>query len=166
MIRSKYFDEIAPKTPLRLPRTNNKDKILFVCHGRRYRIQNKSNIYTLDSHKEALPDFKISIKSKNFKIVMKDYRNYFDKIYILCCPYNSFLVKRKHYIPDKKVFNNLAFILKLDGLLYMNNYQLVMNKNTKQFSGPDYFTSYLNDFDFVKLTTLNNSYKQLVLRKI
>lgn len=157
-----YFEEIAPLVPIRLPKTKNTGNILYVCHGRRYRIQNKPNIYTLDVFKEAWPDFQISIKSKDFKLKMKKYKEYFDTIYMLCCPITSYLIKYKHYIPNKLVFDNLSFLLKKGGFLHINNYVL-FNKKSKKYSDPIYFLSYINDFEFYKLK--NNEDKELILQK-
>lgn len=156
-----YFNEVAPNLPIRLPNINKTDKVLFACHGRKYRIQDNKNIYTLDVFSEALPDFKISLKSRNLTLLLSKYENYFDKIYMLYCPIPAFLIKKKHYIPNKLVFNNLKFLLKNNGQIILNNFTLFVKNNTKKFNTGEYFLSYLDGFAIVKETS-----EKLVLRKI
>lgn len=147
-----YFDNVAPNLPIRLASINKTDKILDTCHGRKYRIQNNKNIYTLDVFSEALPDIQISLKSKNFKEILSKYKSYFDKIYMLHCPIPAFLIKRKHYIPNKIVFDNLSFLLKNNGKLILNNFSLFVKNNPNKFSTSDYFVSYLSNFEIIKST--------------
>lgn len=156
-----YFNEVAPNLPIRLPNINKTDKVLFACHGRKYRIQDNKNIYTLDVFSEALPDFKISLKSRNLTLLLSKYENYFDKIYMLYCPIPAFLIKKKHYIPNKLVFNNLKFLLKNNGQIILNNFTLFVKNNTKKFNTGEYFLSYLDGFKIIKETS-----EKLILRKI
>lgn len=156
-----YFNEVAPNLPIRLPNVNKTDKVLFACHGRKYRIQDNKNIYTLDVFSEALPDFKISLKSRNLTVLLSKYENYFDKIYMLHCPIPAFLIKRKHYIPNKIVFDNLKFLLKNNGKIILNNFALFVKNNTKNFNTGKYFLSYLDGFKIVKETP-----DKLILRKL
>jgi hypothetical protein len=156
-----YFSEVAPNLPVRLPNINKTDKVLFACHGRKYRIQDNKNIYTLDVFSGALPDFKISLKSRNLPLVLSKYENYFDKIYMLYCPIPAFLIKRKHYIPNKLVFNNLKFLLKINGQIILNNFALFVKNNTKKFNTGEYFLSYLDGPPIAKETS-----EKLILRKL
>lgn len=156
-----YFNEVAPNLPIRLPNVNKTDKVLFACHGRKYRIQDNKNIYTLDVFSESLPDFKISLKSRKLCEKLLNYKDYFDKVFMLHCPIPAFLIKRKHYISNKLVFNNLKFLLKNNGQIILNNFALFVKNNTKKFNTGEYFLSYLDGFKIVRETS-----EKLILRKL
>lgn len=148
----KLFREMTPKMPfIRLPKINKSDKVLYACHGRFYRTQINKNIFTLDRMSEAKPDIQIAITSKSFKEKLSKYKNFFNKIYMLYCPISAFLLKRKHLIPNKIVFDNFNYILKTNGKLIINNFEL-FNKNSKLFSNGEYFIKYLPDFKIFKET--------------
>lgn len=116
---------------------NKSTRKLLVCHGANYKpVKGWEDADTTDISEDTKPTFIADISSH----VPKKYKNMYDEIMMVYCPIVAYLNvpdiqlvinRRKQKITaNRKTFENLYFLLKPDGKLYINNISLYL-RNAK-----------------------------------